>query len=929
MTRNDKNLMFSDIENNLWSNKFALKNNSHVDTDLNAVYQSFINNGTLSYKDEPKSLVKLLQDPKHAKYQSKLLSRYFEEPEKYLKLDCDYLSIQVDCSQAKTVELFTNNDTGLLKPRSNALREILTIRHEPWVHKANNGLMSKENSEGERYPKAPIFTSVYRIKLFNDRRKFFYIYIADGTKGLEGKRVQIDFIPSRFTDLELSILFGHIKSVLKKRAYSQFIAKARYKRVDIAFNMPGVFQPFVFPAYFAINSISTGSCWPLEKLVETCYIGNRRSNHYIVYDKILKEMKTDITFFLIEHAEVQQAMKKLAMVTRIERRFYTNRAGHNSKLFQKTIPLSDLPTQTMPLDEIAIIDPIVMRKIDRKLLLKTIQEKSRWQDGGNKEAATRQINEELEGTKVFRLDETVFNTMKTKLLTDLLETIQNPTIIKTDELIKLIKFNHLKKSIELPLPLTKVKKISKAYKSEHHNIVVKSGAGCGKTREIVKRVVWLISEKDVDANKITILAYTNDAVKELKQRIRKKLEKLKPLNGKDRFELPNIKTFSAWCGQQLKRHDKKQYGSSTYMPSEKEKGALTKTREYYLRNIVASNSTIKGKAEDYDRLFSFSANDCKPNLGNLIDSISSRRSKKLKVNAKDARTVYVAYKKLKEKHSLWDFDDVLTFMNKRMKVPKFSNKVSDGCEHLILDEMQDSNLVQWQILEKLSAAGIKLFCVGDTAQSIFGFRGARPARFENYAENTEVKRFTSRHSYRSTSRILRLTNFVRRYTQSLPKKLTTGKSEGDAPELIEHDDLQGLVNDLTSKLTQLLERSHKTEAILILARTTKVVDTISDAITLALKTEKYMPLLKRISVMTMHKAKGLEADVCFVVDPRYSRSSYDTKDEYLRLIYVALTRARTKLIICRKNTSVNFYTDGQEGEPDIIDILKENTFLFA
>jgi ATP-dependent exoDNAse (exonuclease V) beta subunit len=107
-----------------------------------------------------------------------------------------------------------------------------------------------------------------------------------------------------------------------------------------------------------------------------------------------------------------------------------------------------------------------------------------------------------------------------------------------------------------------------------------------------------------------------------------------------------------------------------------------------------------------------------------------------------------------------------------------------------------------------------------------------------------------------------------------------------------------------------------------------IVDTISGAITSALKTKKYMPLLKRISVMTMHKAKGLEADVCYVVDPRYSRSSYDTRDEYLRLMYVALTRARTKLIICRKNTSVNFYTDGQEGEPDIIDVMKENAYLF-
>lgn len=926
MLTNDKNLMFKDIKNNVWSNKFAVKNNIHINRGMNDVYRSYVDSKTIGYNDEADKLVKLLKDPEHAEYQSKLLSKYFKRPEKYLKLDCDYLSIRVDCSGSQAVELLTDTKHGIIKPRSKALREILSIVDEPNVGRANNGLMGK-NAEGDKSPKVPFFTSVFRIKLFNDHRKFFYIYIADGTLGAEGKRVQIDFIPSRFTNLEIGILFRHIQSVLKNTAYSHFIAKARYRRVDVAFNMPGVFQPFVFPAYLEISNISAGSCWPVGKLVETCYLGNRSTNHCIIYDKILKEMKTDVKSFIVERPDVSRALKKLAVTTRIERRFFSDRAGHNeNNHFQKTLPLSDLAAQVMPLDEVAILDPIAIQNVDREKLSKAVFEKNRWNEKDGEKTDIRKINEDLKGTKVFRLDEAVFNTMKTKLLTDLLETIQNPTLIKTEELTKLFKFRYLGHSVELPIPFTAGKKTSKAYKSEHHNIVVKSGAGCGKTREIVKRVVWLIGEKDVDANKITILAYTNDAVKELRERIKKKLSRH---YRKNRVQLPNIKTFSAWCGQQLQQHDKKQYGSRTYIPSEKEKGVSTKTREYYLRNIVASNPKIKGKAEDYDSLFSFSANNCKSDLAILIDFINSKRSKKLKVNANDANTVYEAYYSLKVEKSIWDFDDVLTFMNRRMKGYDFSKKVSDCCEHLILDEMQDSNRVQWQILEKLSKSGLKLFCVGDTAQSIFGFRGANPDRFENYAESTEVKRFTSRHSFRSTSRILRLTNFVRRYTQSLPKKLTTGKSEGNAPELIEHDDLQGLVNDLISKLTQLLERSHKAETIFILARTTKVVDTISGAITSSLKTKKYMPLLKRISVMTMHKAKGLEADVCYVVDPRYSRSSYDTRDEYLRLMYVALTRARTKLIICRKNTSVNFYTDGQEGEPDIIDALKENTYLFA
>jgi hypothetical protein len=257
--------MFSDIENNVWSNKFALKNNKLVNRFLNKSYITCIDLKTLSYKTDAESLVDLLKDPVHSEYQSKLLSKYFNKPKQYLKLDCDYLSIQVDCSKSNTLDLLTDKVDGLVRCRNKALNKILSIKHESDVGKANNGLKKKKTS---------LFTSVYKIRLFNDRRKFMHIYIADGTVGKKGhKRVQIDFIPSRFTSDETSILFGHIKSILKNRVYKQFISKARYKRVDVAFNMPGVFQPFVFPAHYDIDNVSVGSCWPKDGLVETTYLG--------------------------------------------------------------------------------------------------------------------------------------------------------------------------------------------------------------------------------------------------------------------------------------------------------------------------------------------------------------------------------------------------------------------------------------------------------------------------------------------------------------------------------------------------------------------------------------------------------------------------------------------------------------------------------
>ncbi|MFT4927392.1 MAG: superfamily I DNA/RNA helicase [Phenylobacterium sp.] len=81
------------------------------------------------------------------------------------------------------------------------------------------------------------------------------------------------------------------------------------------------------------------------------------------------------------------------------------------------------------------------------------------------------------------------------------------------------------------------------------------------------------------------------------------------------------------------------------------------------------------------------------------------------------------------------------------------------------------------------------------------------------------------------------------------------------------------------------------------------------------------------SLMTMHAAKGTEYDVCFVVDPRFAQFYPDSKDDHLRLHYVALTRAKRELYICKTMTGDAGFSDAKGGDVHVLDFVSETQFV--
>jgi len=123
--------------------------------------------------------------------------------------------------------------------------------------------------------------------------------------------------------------------------------------------------------------------------------------------------------------------------------------------------------------------------------------------------------------------------------------------------------------------------------------------------------------------------------------------------------------------------------------------------------------------------------------------------------------IFAAYKKRKYESGYLDFDDILHRFAKVMRQePSVCSRIAGGYDHVLVDEMQDTNPLQWLILDSF-AAHVNLFCVGDDAQSIYAFRGAdfrNVHSFQQRLPQAEVLKLEL--NYRSTQEILDLSNWL-------------------------------------------------------------------------------------------------------------------------------------------------------------------------
>ena len=270
-----------------------------------------------------------------------------------------------------------------------------------------------------------------------------------------------------------------------------------------------------------------------------------------------------------------------------------------------------------------------------------------------------------------------------------------------------------------------------------------AGAGSGKTRVLTMRIAHLIMDEDVWANKILAITFTNKAANEMKERIRRMLEK--------DTRTPWISTIHSLCVRIL-REDIGTMGyprNFTIMDAEDQKSVI---KAAYKEKNIDSQTISYGAMLDY-----ISANKAENvDVKYAYELAGSYREDKLKAE------VYEYYlNRQKELYAL-DFDDLILWTVRMFsRYPDVLEKWQRRFAYILVDEFQDIDKTQYRLIRQLTGPYNSLYVVGDPDQTIYTWRGADVNIIMNFMKDyPDAKTIVLNENYRSTEAILNGANSV-------------------------------------------------------------------------------------------------------------------------------------------------------------------------
>lgn len=326
-----------------------------------------------------------------------------------------------------------------------------------------------------------------------------------------------------------------------------------------------------------------------------------------------------------------------------------------------------------------------------------------------------------------------------------------------------------------------------------HSLVL-AGAGCGKTKTIVARAAYLI-DQGIPANQIQILTFTRRSASEIVARVELALgEQAKGLRAS---------TFHTFCMYLLRRVPKA-FGLDQF-------SIIDRDDQLMLFRLIRGKDDKKNpnalpKPRQLCDLYSFARNTRQK----LSLALEKQLPEFLEYKDQIAE-IMKEYESRKRMRNFLDYDDILAVVASGLaQSGGLVDYVAGLCQHLLVDEMQDTNPLQWAILEPLKDK-TSLFCVGDDAQSIYGFRGADFENIHHFKERVpDAQIFKLEKNYRSTQEILDLSNWLLDQSPiKYDKKLEAYRGDGIKPRMYvfpnEFDEAKWIAIDIKER--HLLEGS--------------------------------------------------------------------------------------------------------------------------
>jgi DNA helicase-2/ATP-dependent DNA helicase PcrA len=301
----------------------------------------------------------------------------------------------------------------------------------------------------------------------------------------------------------------------------------------------------------------------------------------------------------------------------------------------------------------------------------------------------------------------------------------------------------------------------KAVTAEPGNLLVLAGAGSGKTRVLVHRIAWLIQMEGVSPHGILAVTFTNKAANEMRIRIEELLER--PVGGMW------VGTFHGLAHRLLRAHHREAGLPDKFqiLDSDDQLRLIKRT----IRALELDESKWPAKQCQW---FINQQKDEGLRAVNLEDFGEEFTQVMIKV--------YAAYEVACDRGGMVDFGELLLRSHELwLKHPALLQHYQQRFRHILVDEFQDTNAIQYAWLRMLVGKEGYITVVGDDDQSIYGWRGARIENIQNFDKDfSAADLIRLEQNYRSTANILEAANkLIAKNSGRLGKELWTEGKEGE------------------------------------------------------------------------------------------------------------------------------------------------------
>lgn len=290
--------------------------------------------------------------------------------------------------------------------------------------------------------------------------------------------------------------------------------------------------------------------------------------------------------------------------------------------------------------------------------------------------------------------------------------------------------------------------------------IILAGAGSGKTRVLIHKVLHLIENERVHPNEIVMITFTNKAAREMKDRIKHASNK--------ELVLGYVGTFHSFCSSILRRsgvHIGIPHNFTIYDDDD---------QEQLLKHILKKRDEGKYTASFFSNRISQAKNQL-ITPEHYLEEYSFYK-------AAAVAEVYYQYQKELKNNAALDFDDIIMkTVQLFQKVPEMLDYYQDKYPYLLVDEFQDTNYAQYVLTRFLSKKHQNITVVGDFSQSIYSWRGADIRNLQKFSQDyPQAKVVELEENYRSTQQILDFAYSVILQNQSHPiLKLFTNNEKGE------------------------------------------------------------------------------------------------------------------------------------------------------